>query len=306
MQVELDKIDESSCNVYIGIGRGNSPTIEFLPTTSVLRAYLLSAQAATLKKMRKCSPEPTAYDASNEHLNETHERYDWSGDSLPKAQVLWDASVGAATQTTQEHLSHANFYLLESNDSLGNRLIAVKITNGFGVKTKRPIFAKITGAGLDIVTEPEFRLADNFDFFIDQDAIYIHRASTFENAFGLLDLVRDSALTTIDQIASLVTWVDFGTMKKVVKQKARMARLMHEASQHGYFESFEQDQLKQTLEDLGIEFELRSDQIIVEKDSHAEAMLEVVCRHILEVRTSSDLVEVYHAPNRRKYIPPLS
>lgn len=182
----------------------------------------------------------------------------------------------------------------------GNRVTAIRRASSFKGVLKSRIITWASDA-LKIVKDNVFKLDDDFDLLVDDDAIYIFRPTGFDFLGKLNDAILAAAPSNAKLIEKDIKYVNFSPIAEYAAKHPRAARYLASIRGQKETKNIDKDRLKALCAKTGVVIKEENGKIVVDKGSIMD-FLGVLDRRMYEVELIKGSPESFRAGSRSRIV----
>lgn len=299
LNFDLDRLRHGTGEFFFEEGRRKTPVFGAVLIDNSIRDALIAGVHATWDDLQAFPDGPVPYDPGNDYPSRAYLQYPLDGPLVAYAKVLHHAHNLDEVQNPEQVLPRIKLYAVRLEDEDGKFLTAVKSISSFGRPVGKSWLARLTNGELHLVDQPEFQLANDFDFLIDEDTIHIYHPGKFETACRLQDSIKASAKENLDHLSQQIPFIDFAPFEAEILRSTRSAREFATIKANDYGRDLDQQQLLAYCTDLNIGY-LDEDGVISIDPQHHSLFIRLVARKILSIQLRSE-PEVFAVASRTPY-----
>lgn len=300
MDLKFDFDGVIDTEFLVAEGNRRRPDLDRVRVDESVRQMLIKAASDTWTDLQACDDGPELYDPSNDYGTAGFLYLPLDDLLAEKPRYLFQYGNARTLTAPLDTLPRIGLYCVRFSDDAGAVLLGVKKTGDFGQRLKKPGRVRLINAGLELVNEPEFQLANHLDFLVDLDNVFIYKHKSFETASHLQNAIIDSVAENVDHIGGQMSYVDFSSFCSGSTTGVKHARLLATIKAKNYCANLTPEKLKDYCQHYEVEYvEQNGVMRINESAEHKLTFLRILARQYLEIELKSGSKEHFLAPNRR-------
>lgn len=297
---DIDHLREDATEFFVTKGKGKTPTFQAVLTDDTVRQALIGAVKTTYEAMRQADAEEEAslYDPSSAHVTQGVLHCPLDGAIAEKARYIHSVTNLEELPNPLEELPKISLYAVRLQDESGRSLTAVKQTSSFGRRLDRRFLARFAQGELRLVQEPEFQLANDFDFLIDDQHVHIYHSRAFEGACNVHAAILSASQQNLDLISGEIDFIDFGPIQSELSKSVKAARDFAAIRASGYDQGINRDRLMSYCDRFNIRYVENGGKIsIAAEDTYR--FVRLLSRKILTIELREDAPEAFAVSGRK-------
>lgn len=297
IEFNFDAIIDDRTEFITATGTGRTPAMHSVTIDRGVQEVLTASAVKMIEAMlREAEADPRLYDPGNSYEATGYLFVPMDGTFSTKANYLHTYPSPPPHSDPLRALPRINLYLARLQDEHGNRISAVKKTSDFGRALKKTGWSRLSNGELILDVDPIFQMADDFDFFIEDDGIYVYRYKSFERVCNLERAINEAVETNIEFISKQSECIDFSTLLDPASHSIRAARALASIRANDYAKDLDVGRVRHYCENLNITLAETNGRLSVESE-HLK-FLRLIARQILGVELRAGYPETYEALNR--------